>query len=317
MSAGFLSHDALRRWLGALMNDQPLIAPVRQGRRVVFAPVDDLSDIVWEAGRTSRSPSALLDPTSGPVHVAPTPGSPTWPGARTPSSPRVLFGIRPCDARALAAAHRLAAADPADVLSTARRDRTSLVGVACGDGPWQGCFCTSSGGDPEDRSHVDVLLIPAPGGFAVDPVTSRGWALLGSAPLAPLGPAALPRARPAPVHLPSAAALQASHGDPIWAEIESRCTDCGTCDEDCPIGPGLGLRPSSAPLEAPRDTGWASTGPPARGGIPGRLRYFVVGPGQILCVGCGRCVVSCTAGIDVREVLARLSSKDRAPDNDR
>jgi sulfhydrogenase subunit beta (sulfur reductase) len=315
MSYGFLSKGALRRWLGALLNDQPLIAPVRQGRRFVFSAVDDVNDIAFDAGRTSRSPREFLTSTVDPIFTTPARGSRAWTGSGAPAEHRVLYGIRPCDARALASLHLGQDTDPAELLATARRDRVTLVGVACGDGPWAGCFCTSVGGDPADRSHVDVLLVPAPGGFAVDPVTTAGLELLASAAVEPLDAQLLPPAGPARASTLSDAAGRLRPDHPIWAEMADRCLDCGTCADECPLGldgapPGEGTRP------ARRQDGPSPQEP--RGTQTGGARhfYYVAGQGRILCVGCGRCAVDCRAGNGVRDVLTQVSGHDRPQGDD-
>jgi sulfhydrogenase subunit beta (sulfur reductase) len=307
MSYGFLSQSAVRRWLAALLNDQPLIAPVRQGPRFVFSAVDDLNDIAFDAGRTSRSPREFLRSTVDPVFTMPATGSRAWTGAGAPTERRVLYGIRPCDARALASLHLGQDTDPEDLLATSRRDQVTLVGVACGDGPWAGCFCTSVGGDPADRSHVDVLLVPAPGGYAVDPVTAAGLELLRSATIEAIGAQPSPPAGPARASTLSDAARRFRPDDSIWAEVADRCLDCGTCADECPLGmdaapPGTDSRAAEGP--SPR----APHGTQTRGA---RHFYYVAGQGRILCVGCGRCAQDCRAGIGVRDVLTHLSRHDR------
>ena len=211
--------------------------------------------------------------TVDPVQFTiPPSGLATWTGSPgTPSSARVLFGIRPCDARALAALHRFAAGhrphrralDRPPGPDEPRRRRVRRR-------PLAGCLpARASGGDPADRSHVDVLLVPAPGGFAVDPVTFPGWALLASARgRVRSSPQPLPRATPPRRVGPGRTRGRRATDDPIWAEIADRCPDGGTCAEECPIGAGSWrLRRSSARLARRQRHRPASPSAPAPDGI--------------------------------------------------
>jgi sulfhydrogenase subunit beta (sulfur reductase) len=240
----------------------------------------------------------------------------------------VLLGARPCDAHALEVMDRLLLDEPVDPYYAERRARTTLVGLACADGPWEGCFCTTVGGGPAERQHLDVLLAPVDGGYAVDAVTEKGQALVSSAGLAALGGRA---ARPAPdvpaLPLAAADAWRRHFDDAYWSELAERCLGCRTCTYDCPVCYCFDVRDRRlADGAVERLRCWDSCQGAQCFAIAGghnprptqalrlRQRYmhkFLYYPsregGAALCVGCGRCVVQCPVNVDIREVLTHVA----------
>ncbi|MBI2868296.1 MAG: hypothetical protein HYX96_00520, partial [Chloroflexi bacterium] len=59
----------------------------------------------------------------------------------------LVFGVRPCDARALSLVDKLFRDSYEDVYYLSRRQTTLLAGLAC-DKPYDSCFCTSLGLEP-------------------------------------------------------------------------------------------------------------------------------------------------------------------------
>jgi len=327
-----VTQEALRRWLTGLMADHTVIAPVARTGRTPFLPVATVDEIAWAVERADGSAKTWFFPASEALFtLRPDAGTPqmTVPNL---DQQRVLFGCRPCDAHALAVLDRLLLDDPVDVYYAARRANTALVGVACADGGYDGCFCDSVGGAPADRTHLDVLLTPVADGYLVDPVTDRGRDLLAGAALTDTDVPLPTVAPPAPDLLLAPPEVWRAHfGDALWAEVAERCLGCRVCTYNCPVCYCFDVRDRVTPdggVERLRC--WDS----CQGGqcfaIAGghnprptqlarqRQRYmhkFLYYPdreGMPLCVGCGRCVVECPANIDIREVMAAMASAPAA-----
>ncbi|MCU0241456.1 MAG: 4Fe-4S dicluster domain-containing protein [Vicinamibacteria bacterium] len=328
MTQGFLAQADLARWLGAQLAAHTVIAPVRRGAQLVFRPIASIDEIVWDGGRTEFSAKDFFLPASEAIV--------TWrvaaEGVRADTSfldqPQILFGARPCDAHALAVLDRLFLDDPIDLYYAERRAKTTLVGWACADGPWPGCFCTTVGGGPAERSHMDILLTPADGGCIADSVTEKGQRLLASAPLASVD-GHVPRTISAVPRQPLAdlAAWRARFDDAYWDELAERCLGCRTCTYDCPVCYCFDVRDRRLPEGAvERLRCWDSCQGAQCFAIAGghnprptqasrvRQRYmhkFLYYPsreeGAWLCVGCGRCVAQCPVNIDIREVMAQVA----------
>jgi sulfhydrogenase subunit beta (sulfur reductase) len=328
MSELFLATGSLAAWVDGLRATHRVIAPVRRGGQVVFREIAKADEIAWDAGRADLSAKEFFLPASEAIVT----WQPTADGVKveTPclGRPQVLLGARPCDAHALAVMDRLLLDEPKDPYYAERRARTTLVGVACADGPWEGCFCTTVGGGPSERGHLDVLLAPVDGGFAVDVVSEKGQALVASAALEALGGRA-PRPAPEVPTLPLAAAeaWRARFDDAWWGELAERCLGCRTCTYDCPVCYCFDVRDRRlADGRVERLRCWDSCQGASCFAIAGghnprptqalrlRQRYmhkFLYYParedGAALCVGCGRCVVQCPVNVDIREVLAHVA----------
>ena len=253
------------------------------------------------------------------------------PPAEVPA--RVVFGVRPCDAAALELFDRVFL-DPKydDPYYRRRRERTVLVGLAC-DEPGETCFCTAVAGDPHGTRALDLLLEDLGDRWLCRPVTDKGERLVaglkeaGEADVAEAGK----RAAAARAKLPFAidlaalkAKLEGAFEAGIWDELARPCVNCGVCTFVCPTchcfdvtdeeyrGAGARIRTwdscqfalftRHASGHNPRPTGRDRF----RNRALHKFRYFPATHGAVLCVGCGRCIGECPAGIDLRETLETL-----------
>jgi sulfhydrogenase subunit beta (sulfur reductase) len=332
MTTRFLTHNALEAWLSGLQATHTVIGPVRRGGQVVFRPVARVDEIVLGAGRADFSAKDFFLPATEAIVT----WRPAAEGLQVETAalgrPQVLFGARPCDAHALEVLDRLLLDDPVDLFYAERRAKTTLVGLACVDGPWQGCFCTTVGGGPAERRHLDILLTPGDGGYAVDVVSDKGLAAIRGAALTDRDGPSLRR----PADLPQLAlaapeAWRERFDEAYWAELAERCLGCRTCTYDCPVCYCFDVRDRRlADGSVERLRCWDSCQGALCFAIAGdhnprptqasRLRqrymhkflYYVTREGAPLCVGCGRCVVQCPVNIDVREVLDHVATSPAA-----
>lgn len=245
----------------------------------------------------------------------------------------MIFGARPCDGHALEVLDRLFLDEPVDNYYAERRAMTTMVGLACGDGPWTGCFCTAMGGGPADRSHLDILLTACEAGFAVDVVTDKGRALLqaGAAVLATADVVLPELPAVTDLQLPAPPAWRAAFGASYWAEVAERCLGCRTCTYDCPVCYCFDVRDrvqSDGSIERLRC--WDSCQGALCFAIAGghnprptqaarqrqrymhKFLYYPAREGTALCVGCGRCVAQCPVNIDIREVISFVAAASPA-----
>ncbi len=328
MNESFLATGSLAAWVDGLRATHRVIAPVRRGGRVVFREIARADEVAWDAGRADFSAKELFLPASEAIVT----WQPTEDGvqADTPltTRPQVLLGARPCDAHALEVMDRLFLDDPVDLYYAERRARTTLVGLACTEGPWAGCFCTTVGGGPAERKHLDVLLVSVDGGYAADVVSEKGRALVATARLEALD-GRTPKDVPEVAALPLAVAeaWRRRFDDACWGELAERCLGCRICTYDCPVCYCFDVRDRRlADGRVERLRCWDSCQGALCFAIAGghnprptqaqrlRQRYmhkFLYYPareqGAALCVGCGRCVVQCPVNIDIREILAHVA----------
>jgi len=346
----FITGEQLKDWLAALVADRTVVAPTRmQDDLVLFQPVDSPDKVVWgEPGgppvRTTISPKEYFLPaTEGILTVervkraaaGDDTGGPKWDVKLTePELERdqVVFAIRPCDAHALLSLDALLLKDPVDAYYARRRERTSLVGLACEQmGP--SCFCTSVGLTPDDPRGMDIMLYPVDGGYALEVLSEKGEALAGGLELAPYSGERQQKVWPeAAFHVPPREVWTQLFDDPYWGRLADRCLSCKICTYVCPTCRCFDVRdytvaqgPGYQKMERLRC--WDSCMADGYRRIAGghnprptkaqRLRnrfyckfdYYPTDFGPLACVGCGRCIDHCPVDVDITEVLQAVAAR--------
>ncbi|HVO13467.1 MAG TPA: 4Fe-4S dicluster domain-containing protein [Vicinamibacteria bacterium] len=308
-----------------------VLAPRRVDQHVALLPVKSLAEVALDAVQASGSAKAAVFPpveqllsfTGSGQDLRLQDPEPTAP-------PTVVFGIRPCEARAFKSLQLVFDWDSPDTLFDAHLAMTTVVSLGCTQAD-EACFCTSVGGGPRDTQGSDLLLQPLQGGgFAADVLTAKGQALLGLAgELLPLGPEGMlepaPEVEPAfdAARLPEA--LEAAFDSPVWGEESLRCLGCGTCAFVCPTcscfdiqdekrdGGGRRLRcwdscglhqfTLHASGHNPRET----QGQRWRQRVSHKFLYFPERFSAAACVGCGKCARACPADMSLKEFLRALT----------
>ena len=152
----------------------------------------------------------------------------------------VLIGSRPCDSAAPGILDAVFSWDYNDEFFLERRRKTTIIGLACTRAD-DACFCTAVGFSPSDRNGSDLFLSPLKdGGYAVEPITEKGEALLAnhSGLFQDQSEILLtPPAEPAMEKLDLTKIkgwLDNNFESDFWKEIADRCVGCGACAFICP-----------------------------------------------------------------------------------
>jgi ferredoxin len=343
MTEIYIAKDKLPATIGKLMNDRRVYGPVFEGQYHEFVELKAPDEIDLAYQNTRLSPKSLFhphsermcqfslakdDPEAGIVKEAP-----------KDYSPRIILGIRPCDAKAF----RLDDANfdtPTikDPWWTKRRATTTLVGLGCNQ-PCRTCFCTSVGSGPFDSAGLDALLTDVGEGFLLQAFTEKGKELANNViDGKPVSPEARDRAG---ALKQSAEAQLGIQFDPkaiaekdmlelfnasFWDEVQFSCINCGTCTFLCPTCWCFDIQDEVSEARGDRIRIWDSCMFPlftlhgsghnprnvklqrVRQRFMHKLKYYQDKyQDGVACVGCGRCVKSCPVNIDIREV-ARLMS---------
>jgi sulfhydrogenase subunit beta (sulfur reductase) len=310
-------------------------APVRRGDYTEFQAIDDPAQVHLGSGVNTRYPpkSLFLPQSEAMFHVQDTEFS----SLETTTSPRLVLGIRPCDARAVQLLDGVFMEEGhPDPYWIQKREQSTLVALGC-PSPCQTCFCTTVGSGPFDKRGVDVMLIDVGDAYVADIRTEKGQAVLDHLPDAP-------QAQVDAAHQVQTAAaakmdapfetkgirdkLYSLFESDFWAEVQQSCLGCGVCTFLCPTCHCFDIvdevqrservrnwdtcmfriYSQEASGHNPRPTNVERT----RQRIMHKYAYFLDLFQEIGCTGCGRCVRHCPVDLDIRHIIAAASRRTSA-----
>jgi sulfhydrogenase subunit beta (sulfur reductase) len=327
-----ITQDALKGWLDRLASQVTLFAPRSVDGIILYRPVAGSDEIAFDYTRPKMSAKEVIFPSTDVIVSIEKHNQDVTLSEPQLAKKQVIFGLRPCDAHGISVLDAVyIGKEPVDATYARRREATTLVGLSCPQ-MWEGCFCTSMGGAPDDPSHVDVLLIKVDEGYAVNVVTDKGRALVGEiekemrdrdVKLAP------PSLSPVSISLDSIRWPE-RFTDRYWDLLAERCIGCRVCTYVCPTCRCFDVRDQVAERRTNyakydrlrcwdactgfnyRVTAGGHNPRPTKGQ---RLRnrffckfyYMPQDYGPTGCVGCGRCIEACPVNIDIVEMLHDVS----------
>lgn len=334
-----IAKEAVGFWLRRLMKGGMLVAPVRlEGGDVAYRETLDPDEILLNFTRPLFSIKAFLLPQEETLFTF---------HNRSPDTvkevydyfPRVFFGIRPCDLKAVQQADRFFGETYPDPFYLHRRQRTLLIGMACNK-PEASCFCHLTGISPFSPDGADVFLIDLGNTFLVETATGKGREAVErySFFFSPATEDDCERAKALEKGALLALAAERSGGElpqtlhevptGLWSELSRRCFGCGGCSYVCPLCfcynvvdrekkdlQGERLRTwDSCIFEgftrmAGRHNLIKSREERLRKRFAHKLEQYPEKYGMAGCTGCGRCSEVCLGGIGMREVIAMMRGR--------
>ncbi|NPA95756.1 MAG: hypothetical protein GXO58_10070, partial [Thermodesulfobacteria bacterium] len=158
-----------------------------------------------------------------------------------PGQQRILFGVRPCDARSVALNSLPYEEDP---YFQKRKQNVVIIGYLCTE-PCTTCFCEETGGSPLGTEQMDVSVLDMGSSLYVSAHSDKGEKLLVSdlfrAPTEEesekakglLGNGQTNQSDETAQRLRQKE-LMALYDAPFWQEVADSCINCGTCTFLCP-----------------------------------------------------------------------------------
>ena len=251
---------------------------------------------------------------------------------------QLIFGIRPCDANALAILDMTFNDSYEDPYYLSKRNNTILIGLGCTN-PYDSCFCTSLGSSPTDATNVDLMLTDIGDEFLIEAITDKGKELMANISLAEeateADEAKAKEAREAAYNKVTRQLdiknideklLASFENQDYWEKIAAKCISCGICTLLCPTcycfdindellkGQGARFRSldscsfpvyTKMPMENPRLEKWRRV----RNKVCHKYEFYPMNFDVIACTGCGRCIRLCPVNWDITQTLDIVPAK--------
>lgn len=333
MSVKKLSPGDLSSFLDDVAGKMNLVAPVKSGDSVRYAPASGSEGVVLDYVLPDNSIKDVLFPADDPVYKY------RWsveaaefePIERTDEK-TVVFGVRPCDLAAIDLLDQVfTGGDFGDVQYQNRRENTMMIGLGCLEAD-PSCICRAFEVTPGSSRGADVMMYRDEDGYLAHAVTEKGRELLSSMPGTEVGGEDLEaaRERSEATEVPRAEGLSPQGledqlmgrwDSPYWEQLSLRCLSCGTCTFVCPTCHCFMIADLSRGQEGLRFKRWDSCQykrfvlaagdhnprPTRKERIRQRfmhkLVYFPETNDGFLCTGCGRCVSRCPVDIHIAGVV--------------
>jgi len=172
-----ITRASLLKLLTQVGKEKALVAPVRNDvfGDVDFAFVKTTERICFDYDNTTSSPKEFFLPNCECLFSFEEGANES---IRIEGCPEaiVLFGVRPCDVKAIELMDKFYERDFQDNYYLDKRRKSVLISVACSELAEQ-CFCTSTGTGPVLQDGFDIQLAPVEQGYAVQIGSEKGLEL--------------------------------------------------------------------------------------------------------------------------------------------
>jgi ferredoxin len=329
-----LSKDKMGDFIAVLGKQKKLYTPQKEGESLRFRPVAEGNRPELDFPQTAVPPKSVLFPQTETLYRFEQGSTAiSLPGE---AEERVLLGVRPCDARAMAIVDSLFSWDIDDPYYLKKRQQTTIIGLSCLE-PGPNCFCTSVGGAPASTEGSDILVTDLGEAFLLQVLTEKGEKIIphvqellddaaeGDVKIAEqLSQEAASKIRRGINADGIADKLPGLWESTLWKNFSEPCLGCGICTFLCPTCHCFDIQDEMEGLEGRRCRMWdscmfaeytlhASGHNPrpsrrerTRNRINHKYSYFVKNFGKIACVGCGRCINLCPVNIDILNILSQV-----------
>jgi len=342
-----LAKDKFEKFVGFLMAERRVVAPVAKGSQYAFADIEsreDIGGIRMDYEITILPPKKYVHPQYEPLLEF---------GGRNPATgkatidarPMVMLGVHPYDLHGIATLDAAFSMDPSDPYYLRRRKAAMLVGVNIQAYVNEFQFMADMGTTEPPTGGFELFLTDLGDRYFVETGSAEGESLVTRSRLfAPARPEdfkakkeydakkAANFAKRLPYdtrYLPEL--LAGSYDSLLWEAQARRCFSCGTCTNVCPtcycfdVQDKLEMDASGGVRRRMWDSCQLKTFAEVAGGENfrehrlSRLRHRIFRKGQFImertgrlgCVGCGRCSKHCVANISILEAFQQIADQAR------
>ena len=304
--------------LDAMQSSFKVVAPVRKDDILEFREIENSGQVEFSDALPYKSPKEFLFPQTEKFLKFDENGE-AVPVSEAPKT--VIFGVRPCDLYALKLLTTVFSKGKyIDTLFLEHRKNTVIIGLGCLEEK-PGCFCADTGVDKEYSPDCDIFLTDCGDHYDADILTEAGSVLIEK--YLP----GLEKLEPAPERETKECLLKLDADETAlfdkidWERVSESCMSCGVCTYVCPTCHCFEFKDVRQNGVAERYRCWDSCMYPkftlhASGHNPRPTKkeryrqrvlhkylYLKENFGLIGCSGCGRCIRSCPAGMNIRAIV--------------
>jgi ferredoxin len=309
----------MREICGELMKDKKVVAPVSNGKRVDYSEVSDVNSILMDDQLPYKSPKENFFPRCEKI-IEFKDGEAV---ASKPEKGVVIFGAKPCDLEAIKIMTKVFTTGRfVDPFFSDHLANTVIIGVGCVDTK-PGCFCDQRETYMKYSKECDLFLENKDDSYEVLYVSDKGKEAL-AALIPDLDGFANPE-----IEVPVSDKKQLTVVDNElelfekinWDKMTDICQACGMCTYICPTCHCFEFKDVEEDGVVGRYRKWDSCMYPkftlhASGHNPRDTKkeryrqrvlhkylYVKKNFGYVACTGCGRCVRSCPAGMNIKTIV--------------
>jgi len=327
-------------WLARLMAKVEVIAPIAGPcGEVVFSKIDSPQQVLWDFDNPLSPPKQFVLPQTDPIVQIEPNGSGVKAAPIYDDRPRILFNVRPCDAKGIGFLTKMHEMEPADASYLRRIASTTVIVLACTK-PCDRGFCVCSESGPFLGCNYDVQLTDLGEKYLAEIGSEKGRAATSEArdlfETVSGGDTDARQAAEAEAlrhfgeqtcHFGSAMRRISTKrvSDALWDLMSDWCLECGGCNYVCPTCYCFSVK------DRANDAGWtrcrmwdscqyaaftleaSGHNPRVRRRERMKRRFFhkvsaqyYVRDGMTGCVGCGRCITVCLGSTSMPAVIAAI-----------
>ncbi len=330
-----IKRDKVPQFLKGL-SEYTIYAPVQDGDTVLFKTIEKPDKITLHYSNSVQSPKHIVLPQTETMLKIEKSEDNIKIDEPEINEKQIIFGIRPCDAKAIASLDKVFLDGHVDTYYLKRRENTVLIGLACNE-PHRNCYCTSVGGAPDSTDGLDMLWTDLGNSYYVTVLTKKGKELISKFKIFSKADDKDTKAKDK-IHKAAIGSmsekinteglpgkLDKMFEDKIWEDIAMKCIGCGCCTYLCPTCYCFDMNDIEFKENVKRVRTWDScqfssytihtSGHNPRPNRENRVRnriyhkykYHYDNFNELGCVGCGRCTVHCPVDMNLKEIIKDLT----------